>query len=91
MKLYKHKTAKVCPALRTQSFIVQNHREKSQLRKAKKKELLLSETEIQNSKQHNPNVETVFAKLKHKQGFKKIDLGFELMAIDHNLRKKIAG
>jgi len=75
--------------------IVRNHnleRHKEQVRK-----LLLSEKGIQKRKQRTADVEPVFAQLKHNHGFRrfslkgleKVELEFGLMAIAHNLRKKI--
>lgn len=66
--------------------------------KQKTRELLLSEKGIQKRKQRTGDVEPVFAHLKHNHGFrrftlkgiKKVDLEFGLMAMAHNLRKKIA-
>lgn len=66
--------------------------------KQKSRELLLSETGIQKRKQRSSDVEPVFAQLKHNNGFKrfslrgieKVELEFGLMALGHNLRKKIA-
>jgi transposase len=66
--------------------------------KQKTRELLLSEIGIQKRKQRSADVEPVFAQLKHNNGFrrfslkgiKKVELEFGLMAIAHNLRKKIA-
>jgi transposase len=76
--------------------IERNHnleRHKEQTRR-----LLLSEQGIQKRKQRSADVEPVFAQLKHNHGFrrfslkglKKVELEFGLMAIAHNLRKKIA-
>lgn len=66
--------------------------------KQKIKELLTSETGIQKRKQRTADVEPVFAQLKHNhnfrrftlKGLKKTELEFGLMALAHNLRKKIA-
>lgn len=66
--------------------------------KKRTRELLLSETGIQKRKQRSADVELVFAHLKHNNGFKrfslkglkKVELEFGLMALGHNLRKKIA-
>lgn len=62
------------------------------------RELLLSETGIQKRKQRSADVEPVFAQLKHNNGFRrfslkgieKVELEFGLMALGHNLRKKVA-
>ena len=59
---------------------------------------MLSEQGIKKRKQRTADVEAVFAQLKHNHGFrrfslkglKKVELEFGLMAIAHNLRKKIA-
>jgi transposase len=64
----------------------------------KSRELLLSEIGILKRKQRSSDVEPVFAQLKHNNGFKrfslrgleKVELEFGLMALGHNLRKKIA-
>ena len=66
--------------------------------KERTRELLLNEKGILKRKQRTADVEPVFAQLKHNNGFrrfslkgiKKIELEFGLMAIAHNLRKKIA-
>jgi transposase len=66
--------------------------------KKRTRELLLSQTGIQRRKQRSADVEPVFAQLKHNNGFrrfslkgiKKVELEFGLMALGHNLRKKIA-
>jgi transposase len=66
--------------------------------KQKIRELLTSETGIQKRKQRTADVEPVFAQLKHNhnfrrftlKGIKKTELEFGLMALAHNLRKKIA-
>ncbi|WP_020211123.1 transposase, partial [Flavobacterium rivuli] len=62
------------------------------------RELLLSEKGLQKRKQRSADVEPVFAHLKHNNNFKrftlkgleKVELEFGLMALAHNLRKKIA-
>lgn len=62
------------------------------------RELLFSEIGIKKRKQRSADVEPVFAHLKHNNGFKrfslkaleKVELEFGLMALGHNLRKKIA-
>lgn len=66
--------------------------------KAKVRELLTSTTGLQKRKQRTADVEPVFAQLKHNhnfrrfslKGIKKVELEFGLMALAHNLRKKIA-
>ena len=66
--------------------------------KQRARELLLSGIGIQRRKQRSADVEPVFAHLKHNNGFiwfslkglQKVELEFGLMAIGHNLRKKIA-
>lgn len=99
---YQAKNCEGC-SLRGQCFkaignrsIERNHnleRHKQQAR-----ELLLSEIGIQRRKQRSTDVEPVFAQLKHNNGFRrfslkglqKVELEFGLMALGHNLRKKIA-
>jgi len=99
---YQAKNCEGC-SLRGQCFkakgnrsIERNHnleRHKQQTR-----ELLLSEIGIQRRKQRSADVEPVFAQLKHNNGFRrfslkglqKVELEFGLMALGHNLRKKIA-
>ncbi|KUJ59428.1 hypothetical protein AR687_23080 [Flavobacteriaceae bacterium CRH] len=64
--------------------------------KQRARELLLSEIGIQR-RQRSADVEPVFAELKHNNGFRrfslkelqKVELEFGLMALGHNLRKKI--
>jgi hypothetical protein len=66
--------------------------------KQRARELLLSEKGIQKRKQRSVDVEPVFAQLKHNNNFRrfslrglqKVELEFGLMALGHNLRKKIA-
>jgi transposase len=99
---YQAQNCQGCP-LRSQCFkakgnrsIERNHN--LERHKQKTRELLLSEIGIQKIKQRSADVEPVFAQLKHNNGFrrftlkgiKKVDLEFGLMAIAHNLRKKIA-
>ena len=99
---YQAQNCQGCP-LRSQCFkakgnrsIERNHN--LERHKQKTRELLLSEIGIQKRKQRSADVEPVFAQLKHNNGFrrftlkgiKKVDLEFGLMAIAHNLRKKIA-
>ena len=99
---YQAQNCHGCP-LRSQCFkakgnrsIERNHN--LERHKQKTRELLLSEIGIQKRKQRSADVEPVFAQLKHNNGFrrftlkgiKKVDLEFGLMAIAHNLRKKIA-
>jgi len=99
---YQAQNCQGCP-LRSQCFkakgnrsIERNHN--LERHKQKTRELLLSETGIQKRKQRSADVEPVFAHLKHNNGFrrfslkgiKKVELEFGLMAIAHNLRKKIA-
>lgn len=99
---YQAQNCEGCP-LRSQCYkakgnrsIERNHnleRHKERIR-----ELLFSEIGIQKRKQRSADVEPVFAHLKHNNGFKrfslkgleKVELEFGLMAIGHNLRKKIA-
>jgi transposase len=102
MSHYQAQNCEGCP-MRTQCFkakgnrsIERNHN--LERHKQKTRELLLSETGIQKRKQRTADVEPVFAQLKHNhhfrrftlKGIKKVDLEFGLMAIAHNLRKKIA-
>jgi transposase len=99
---YQAQNCQGCP-LRSQCFkakgnrsIERNHN--LERHKQKTRELLLSEIGIQKRKQRSADVEPVFAQLKHNNGFrrfslkgiKKVELEFGLMAIAHNLRKKIA-
>jgi transposase len=99
---YQAQKCQGCP-LRSQCFkakgnrsIERNHN--LERHKQKTRELLLSEIGIQKRKQRSADVEPVFAQLKHNNGFrrfslkgiKKVELEFGLMAIAHNLRKKIA-
>jgi transposase len=99
---YQAQNCQGCP-IRSQCFkakgnrsIERNHN--LERHKQKTKELLLSEIGIQKRKQRSTDVEPVFAQLKHNNGFrrfslkgiKKVELEFGLMAIAHNLRKKIA-
>jgi transposase len=99
---YQAQNCQGCP-LRSQCFkakgnrsIERNHN--LEKHKQKTRELLLSEIGIQKRKQRSADVEPVFAQLKHNNGFrrfslkgiKKVELEFGLMAIAHNLRKKIA-
>jgi Transposase DDE domain len=101
MSHYQAQNCEGCPR-RTQCFkakrnisIERNHN--LERHKQKTRELLLSETGIQKRKQGTADVEPVFAQLKHNhhfrrftlKGIKKVDLEFGLMAIAHNLRKKI--
>lgn len=66
--------------------------------KQRARELLLSEIGTQRRKQRSADVEPVFAQLKHNNAFRrfslkglqKVELEFGLMALGHNLRKKIA-
>ena len=66
--------------------------------KQKTRELLLSEIGIQRRKQRSVDVEPVFAQLRHNnrfrrfslKGLQKVELEFGLMALGHNLKKKIA-
>ena len=99
---YQAKNCQGCP-LRGQCFkakgnriIERNHnleRHKEKIRK-----LLLSEEGLLKRKQRTADVEPVFAQLKHNNGFRrfslkgiqKVELEFGLMALGHNLRKKIA-
>lgn len=99
---YQAQNCQGCP-LRGQCFKAKGNRsiERNQdleRHKEKVRELLLSEKGIQKRKQRTADVEPVFAQLKHNHGFrrfslkgiKKVELEFGLMAIAHNLRKKIA-
>lgn len=99
---YQAQNCEGCP-LRGQCFkakgnrsIERNHN--LERHKQRTRELLLSETGIQKRKQRTADVEPVFAQLKHNNGFRrfslkgleKVELEFGLMALGHNLRKKIA-
>ncbi|HEY9169704.1 MAG TPA: IS1182 family transposase [Lutibacter sp.] len=99
---YQAKNCEGCP-LRGQCFkakgnrsIERNHN--LERHKQRTRELLLSETGIQKRKQRTADVEPVFAQLKHNNNFRrfslkgleKVELEFGLMALGHNLRKKIA-
>ncbi len=99
---YRAQNCEGCP-LRGQCFkakgnrsIERNHN--LERHKQKTRELLLSEIGIHKRKQRSADVEPVFAQLKHNNGFrrfslkgiKKVELEFGLMAMAHNLRKKIA-
>lgn len=99
---YQAQNCEGCP-LRGQCFkakgnrsIERNHN--LERHKERTRELLLNEKGIQKRKQRTADVEPVFAQLKHNngfrrfslKGFKKVELEFGLMAIAHNLRKKIA-
>ena len=99
---YQAKNCEGCP-LRGQCFKAKGNRsiERNQnleRHKQRTRELLLSETGIQKRKQRTADVEPVFAQLKHNNGFRrfslkgleKVELEFGLMALGHNLRKKIA-
>jgi transposase len=99
---YQAQNCQGCP-LRSQCFKAKGNRSVErnhnlERHKQKTRELLLSEIGIQKRKQRSADVEPVFAQLKHNNGFrrftlkgiKKVDLEFGLMAIAHNLRKKIA-
>jgi transposase len=99
---YQAKNCEGCP-MRGQCFkakgnrsIERNHN--LERHKERTRELLLSEIGIQRRKQRSADVEPVFAQLKHNNGFRrfslkglqKVELEFGLMALGHNLRKKIA-
>lgn len=99
---YQAKNCEGCP-LRGQCFkakgnrsIERNHN--LERHKQKTRELLLSEKGTQKRKQRSADVEPVFAQLKHNNNFRrfslkgleKVELEFGLMALGHNLRKKIA-
>jgi len=86
----------VCYQTKGNRSIVRNHN--LERHKEKVRELLLSEKGIQKRKQRSADVEPVFAQLKHNNNFRrftlkgleKVELEFGLMALAHNLRKKIA-
>jgi hypothetical protein len=99
---YRAKNCEGCP-LRGQCFkgkgnrsIERNHN--LERHKQKIRELLTSETGLHKRKQRTADVEPVFAQLKHNNSFRrfslkgieKTELEFGLMALTHNLRKKIA-
>ncbi|MFC5683616.1 IS1182 family transposase [Flavobacterium sp. MAHUQ-51] len=98
---YQAQNCEGCP-LRGQCFkgkgnrsIERNHN--LERHKEKIRELLLSAKGIQKRKQRTADVEPVFAQLKHNHGFRrfslkgleKVELEFGLMALAHNLRKKL--
>ena len=99
---YEAQNCEDCP-LRGQCFkakgnrsIERNHN--LERHKERTRELLLNEKGIQKRRQRTADVEPVFAQLKHNNGFRrfslkgleKVELEFGLMALAHNLRKKIA-
>ena len=99
---YQAKNCEGCP-LRGQCFkakgnrsIERNHN--LERHKEKIRELLTSEIGLRKRKQRTADVEPVLAQLKHNhkfrrfslKGIEKTELEFGLMAIAHNLRKKIA-
>jgi transposase len=99
---YQAKNCQGCP-LRGQCFkakgnrmIERNHN--LERHKEKTRKLLLSQEGLIKRKQRTADVEPVFAQLKHNNGFRrfslkgiqKVELEFGLMALGHNLRKKIA-
>jgi len=99
---YQAKNCESC-SLRGQCFKGQGNRSiernhNLERHKQRARELLLSEIGIQRRKQRSADVEPVFAQLKHNNGFRrfslkglqKVELEFGLMALGHNLRKKIA-
>lgn len=99
---YQAKNCEGC-SLRGQCFKAQGNRSiernhNLERHKQRTRELLLSEIGIQRRKQRSADVEPVFAQLKHNNGFRrfslkglqKVELEFGLMALGHNLRKKIA-
>jgi transposase len=99
---YQAKNCEGC-SLRGQCFKGQGNRSiernhNLERHKQRARELLLSEIGIQRRKQRSADVEPVFAHLKHNNGFRrfslkglqKVELEFGLMALGHNLRKKIA-
>jgi transposase len=99
---YQAQNCEGCP-LRGQCFkargnrsIERNHN--LERHKERVRELLLSEKGVKKRKQRTADVEPVFAQLKHNNGFRrftlkgleKVELEFGLMALGHNLRKKLA-
>ena len=99
---YQAQNCEGCP-LRGQCFKAQGNRSiernhNLERHKQRARELLLSEIGIKRRKQRSADVEPVFAQLKHNNGFRrfslkglqKVELEFGLMALGHNLRKKIA-
>jgi transposase len=99
---YQAKNCEGC-SLRGQCFKAQGNRSiernhNLERQKQRARELLLSEIGIKRRKQRSADVEPVFAQLKHNNGFRrfslkglqKVELEFGLMALGHNLRKKIA-
>lgn len=85
-----------CHKSKTNRSIERNHN--LERHKEKVRRLLKSEKGIEKRKQRTADVEPVFAQLKHNNGFRrfslkgleKVELEFGLMAIAHNLRKKVA-
>jgi hypothetical protein len=99
---YQDKNCEAC-SLRGQCFKAQGNRSiernhNFERDKQTARELMLSEIGIQRRKQRSADVEPVFAQLKHNNGFRrfslkglqKVELELGLMALGHNLRKKIA-
>lgn len=86
----------VCFKAKGNRSIERNHN--LERHKKKVRELLNSQTGIQKRKQRSADVEPVFAQLKHNNNFRRFSLKgiqktaleFGLMALAHNLRKKIA-
>ena len=86
----------VCFKAKGNRSIERNHN--LERHKEKIRELLTSQTGIQKRKQRSADVEPVFAQIKHNNNFRrfllkgiqKTELEFGLMALAHNLRKKIA-
>ncbi|MCA4809825.1 transposase, partial [Empedobacter stercoris] len=86
----------VCFKVKGNRSIERNHN--LERHKEKIRELLTSQTGIQKRKQRSADVEPVFAQMKHNNNFRrfslkgiqKTELEFGLMALAHNLRKKIA-
>lgn len=86
----------VCFKAKGNRSIERNHN--LERHKEKIRELLTSQTGIQKRKQRSADVEPVFAQMKHNNNFRrfslkgiqKTELEFGLMALAHNLRKKIA-
>lgn len=86
----------VCHQPKANRSIERNHN--FERHKQKARERLLSEESIKKRKQRCYDVEPVFAHLKHNHHFKrftlkslkKVEIEFELHALAHNLRKKVA-
>lgn len=99
---YQAKNCHGCP-LRGQCFKAEGNRivklnHQLRIHKQKVRENLLSEKGIKHRKQRPADVEAVFAAIKHNKGFRrfrlrglqKVEIEIGLLAIAHNLAKKVA-